>query len=303
MSYHTQHTVKPTFPPPSLIILIRVDSMQQTSDAPFSTMSLIPGEILSMILCHTMRSDIPVHFERFLERGRKFRRIGNSKAARKPKGGLSTYAERWLLNHLGLGQNEHFRDWLLINSTCRRFRAWGRKAFFSEKIFFSTALFWLVPWAKKLCAENAATARECLHHVIVEYRRARSMGSNVTIPENTLPFLRSMGLLVYCSKADILPKLNSAQLLRSPLPEEHSNLQQDLEVRVDRRQMDIIYGREFGDKLERVIGRDFSALRVLLRHHRKMKLAPPGFYERSKKVAPRNHRGMTTILYHECHYS
>lgn len=127
--------------------------MQQTSDTLFSTMSLIPNEILSMILHHTMRSDTPAHLEDFVQLGRRLQdmrsehdlenltKVSCTVKSLSSELSASACVERWFLNRMDSRQGEHFRDWLFINSTCRNFRAWGKRAFFTEKVFVISPSF------------------------------------------------------------------------------------------------------------------------------------------------------------------
>lgn len=69
-------------------------------------------------------------------------------------------SQSWFLEQLDPGQIGHFRDWLLINSTCRRFRAWGKSAFFSEKIFL------VRPRSMERLCRNIPSARRLIRHVI-----------------------------------------------------------------------------------------------------------------------------------------
>lgn len=199
-----------------------------------------------------MRSDIPVHLQGFRELGRKGKALDSEDAdklkacsSRKSKA-RSSQKSGWLLRHLDMGssQSEHFQDWLLINSTCRSFRAWGMKAFFSEKIFFGTDSFWLITWANGLSAESVAVAREGIRHVIVQHRRDYFLAIIATITKKILPCLRRMSLLLCCPNFATPLALHSFQCLRRPLPKSFSKFLRNIGVPVDRLQMDIVFGKD-----------------------------------------------------------
>lgn len=237
---------------------------------------------------------MPIHFDLFLQLGRQLRDLRNSKDDKNPicegdgvasESSSSACSERWFLDRLDLGQREHFRDWLLVNSTCRRFRAWGKKAFFSEKIFIARPRFLkriCEQMAKNMSAQNVAVARGCIHHVIAplgnaclgnarlgnsRLGNARAVCSIATLPVyDALPYLRSLSLLCSCSEADILPRLNSAPLKRYPLSEKLSRLLRNCGLPVDQLQVDILSnedGREDQAEMSHPIRKGYHSLELL----------------------------------------
>lgn len=253
--------------------------MQQSSDTPSLTMFLIPGEILSKILVYTMRSDMPVDLDHFLRLGRRFQtRSGNdgeesetdSDSYEEPD--ASVCSERWFLDHLDSGQKEHFRDWLLINSTCRSFRAWGKKAFFSEKVFaVSLPMLKILrgETRKIISAENIAAAQACVRHVIAPLRNTSVTSQIMILPRyHALQRLRSMSIAFQPlnAKFDILSRFSYPKLKRKQLPEELSSLLRDLGLRVDQLEMELVYEideRDHQIQMERLADEVYPVLRVL----------------------------------------
>ncbi|MCJ1465318.1 hypothetical protein MMC07_003935 [Pseudocyphellaria aurata] len=243
------------------------NKMQQTSDTSPSAMSLIPGELLFIILCHAMRSDMPVHLEHFLQIRRRLPGIlneheeenvfGSSGPARTEESiSESSAAARSeiFLDQLQVGQREHFRDWLLINSTCRNFRTWGKKAFFSEKIFVIRP-----PFLKNLCeesakgigAENLAAARAYIRHVIAPLNVCLA-SRFINVPRyHTFQNLRSLSLQTGCPDKDIFLGANSPTMKRYPLPKTLSALLRAIGLQTDQLQMEVQYHND--DKEHQVL--------------------------------------------------
>lgn len=229
--------------------------MQQTSDARSSTMSLIPSELLSMILLHTMRSRTPVHLERFLQLGRQFQNIRQGNDPQNPGTDSSVVensfpesnafacSERWFLSQLHDEQIEHFQDWLLINSTCRRFRALGKRAFFSEKTFIIRPVFlnyFCRETTKGNSAENIAIARVSIRHVIAAFSFHSLESQFIGLPRyHTLQRLRSLSIQISGHGVGIPSRLALPIFQRYSLPKKLSSLLQELGLRVDQLEMDV----------------------------------------------------------------
>lgn len=123
-----------------------------------------------MTLRYRMRSST-LHLEHFLEVGRQFQIIRSEKKTsgtdyefenRYSEPSASASSDCRFLDQLDSGQTEHF-DWLLINATRRRFKAWGKKAFLLEKIFVIGTRFWKNvrgDATQSIGTENLATARQ-----------------------------------------------------------------------------------------------------------------------------------------------
>lgn len=288
----TGHFVCPLSP----TIIFRIVTMQQTSDTPSSDISRIPDEILWMILLHTMRSDVPVHLEHLLRLGRRFHNIRHGNDTQNPgthpckvdntfsESGVSACSNSWFLGQLDPGQVEHFRDWLLINSTCRRFRAWGKKAFFSEKTFILRPPFLKTlceETAKTISAEDVKTARSCIRHVIVPLPHPGT-SEYITLPRyHVLQRLRSMCIYTSCNDDEIFFRSKVPPRKRYPFPEELSTLLQDLGLQVNRLQMEMNHRNDFQEpldplnderyrfELETLDNRVYPLLRILLALKRK----------------------------------
>lgn len=256
--------------------------MQQASDTPSSALLRVPNEILWMILCLTMRSDTPVHWEHFLKLGRQYRRQCQNTRTRKNTNrsgkdacevrkelGTSTGSEGWFLDHLHLGQKEHFRDWRLINSTCRSFRAWGKSAFFSEKIFVVGPRFLNILTGetenKSISTENIVTARACIRDVIARFACGTHASQFMALPRyHVLQRMRSLSIHLQCNRLEVLSSRNLPALGRYPVPEELLTLLRDLGLRVDQLQLSVQHknAREHRFQMEVLADQAFQILRT-----------------------------------------
>lgn len=210
-------------------------------------MAHIAPETLSMILSHVMRSNVPIYLGHFLQLGRQLRNIRGEKVIDRlhlaRRGGTSSKAgcsNQWFFVNLHLGQLEHFEDWLLINSTCRAFRAYGKELFFSEKVFVIRP-----PLMKTLCGatprispENLSIARACIRHIIAP-SPGDAASQLITLPRyHTLQNLRSLSIQLCCDPSEILSKSKLPTVKQKPLPEEFSTLLRNIGLRVDQLQVD-----------------------------------------------------------------
>lgn len=230
-----------------------------------------------------MRSDEPVNLEHFLQLGRRFQTIRNGIDTEKPnkdsselinsfsEPSASACSERWFFEHLEPQQIDHFRDWLLINSTCRDFRTWGKPAFFSGKIFVIRPPILknlLGKGSKSISAENKATALRHIRHVIAPLPYHFATSQIVTLPRyNALENLRSLTIRMICADREIILKVDSPALKRCPLPENLSSLLRDLGLPVDHLQTDLQYyidERKHHDLMTCLAGKSYHFLRVML---------------------------------------
>ena len=101
-------------------------------DALPSTFSLLTSELVIEVLAHTMVSKVPFDLQKFIELGARWHQ---EQATRATSPYSSDESRSWFLDRLHVSQREHYLDWLAINGTSRWFRACGRLAFFSQKIF------------------------------------------------------------------------------------------------------------------------------------------------------------------------
>lgn len=208
-----------------------------------------------MIIVHTMRSDTPVDLGYFPRLGRRSQRVINVNDTNIPAKN-SREIERILLSsqftppashridELGKTQIEHYRDWIFINSTCCDFRALGKKAFFSEKVFVIGPQL-----LKDLCGETArsigaedkATARAYIRHAIAPLPHPGSASQFLTLARyNALQRLRSLTIHIRAPHdRNHFIRLNPRTVKTGPLPEEFSNLLRDIGLRVDQLQMDL----------------------------------------------------------------
>ena len=168
--------------------------MSQPFSDPRPTLMTLPAEIQLKILGYVMASEAPVDLQEFVELGGELQNIretsreawswesdGEAEPVVLEERILSTKASQssaaWALSgpcnsfftELHPSQKEHYLDWLLINSTCRRFRELGKVVFFSEKCFIIKPCFLKVlsqAAARNLSTADADTALAQIRHVI-----------------------------------------------------------------------------------------------------------------------------------------
>lgn len=98
-----------------------------------ATLASLPGEILTEIVALTVASENLVDLERFVRMGQELEKKRLRRAGQRPLA-VST-SRRWWFDHLPPSQLEHLKDWLFVNSTCRRWRAFGKQLFYAHKLF------------------------------------------------------------------------------------------------------------------------------------------------------------------------
>lgn len=241
--------------------------MQQASEKSCTGMALIPPEILSMILSHAMRSDMPVYLNHFLRLGRQHRDIRDGKVTDKWASSTAC-SEKWFFYNLDFGQLEHFRDWLLINSTCRGFRACGKELWFSEKVFVirPRLMKTLRGATPRISTENLSIARACIRHVIVP-SPGDAASQLIALPwYNNLQNLRSLSIQLCRDPSKILSISTLSTLKQKPLPEEFLTLLRNAGLRVGQLQMDLLYVADEGEyhfQMEGLANHVYPYLRTL----------------------------------------
>ena len=93
--------------------------------SPSTELMCLPNENLSTILAYAMVTTEPVDLPSCIHKGRNH--------WEKPPRDAGLY-EKWL-DQLDDSQKRHQVDWIMVNSTSRRFRNVGKEAFFTNKIF------------------------------------------------------------------------------------------------------------------------------------------------------------------------
>lgn len=250
--------------------------MQEISNTQSPTLSLIPGEILSMILHFAMRCNTPVHLEHLLKYAQQRQNIRRAKKIREIawETGQIIISEpgafaNWFVD-LVPGELEHYQDWLLVNSTCRRFRVWGKKPFFMEKVFVVKPEFWenLGETTKWITAEDVAIARASIRHVIAPAEHQNSPSQFLILPKYcALQNLRTLTIQIGCSSSEIdyFSSLDLSELKQYPLPEKFASLLQDLGLPVDRLEMGLnLNGNEnhHQNEINRLVNRVYPVLEM-----------------------------------------
>lgn len=189
---------------------------------------------------------MPVHLEHFLEVGRQFRKICHANDTKNPGPSASTSSELWFLDQLEPGQMEHFQDWLLINSTCRRFRAWGKEAFFGEKVFVVRPEF--------LKTLTGKTLEPCASETLV-------------LPQfHALQRLRSMSIQISGLNQQILGNWHPTILKRYSLRKEFTRLLRGSGLRVDQLQMSVLSNHnetKYRHRMEDLADQAYPCLRIV----------------------------------------
>lgn len=245
-------------------------NMSQLFSDPQPTLMTLPAEIQLKILGYVMASEAPVDLQEFVELGRELQNLREtsweSDGEAEPvvleerilsiKAGQSSVASALcgpcnnFLTELHPSQKEHYLDWLLINSTCRRFRELGKVAFFSEKCFIIKPSFLTVlsqALARNLSAADADTALTQIRHVIAP----------LTFDSSTARDFRILGRYhaLRCIKILSIKHRKYAAIIRStgrpavedlaavdriPSPQELLDLLRYFGLQVDRLRVDLI---------------------------------------------------------------
>ena len=213
--------------------------MDQTSGTPSSAILRLPEEILSKVLAYTMSSKTPAHLEHILRMGRRFLsfRSGIDTIPSEREGLTDT--ELWFL--FDPPQLEHCRDWQLINCTCRRFRRCGGKAFFEEKVFMIRPQFLKTLHGETAKGFSAENMRRYIHQVVVPLPISHLKSELITLPRfHALERLDHLSVQPHFHNFDLFSGLRSPPLIHKPLPEELLTLLQDMGVRVDQLEMQLL---------------------------------------------------------------
>ncbi|MCJ1263455.1 hypothetical protein MMC22_003325 [Lobaria immixta] len=199
---------------------------------------------------------MPIYLDYFLRFGRLLRNSRGGRVIDKlrqaRRGGASSTArgsKPLVFVILNPRQQEHFEDWLLINSTCRAFRAWGKELFFSEKVFVirPSLMKTLCGATPRIIPENLSIARACIRHVIAP-SRGDAASQFIILPRyHTLQNLRSLSIQLCRRPSEILSISNLSTVKRKPLPEEFSTLLGNIGLRVDQLQVDLLYVADEGE--------------------------------------------------------
>lgn len=232
----------------------------------------LPVEIQLQIFGYVMASDAPVDLQEFVELGRE---LQSSREARSESDaeaesivvevpGLTTKTRqssaKWAIwyphyeffTELHPAQREHYLDWLLINSTCRRLRDLGKVAFFSEKCFILRPRFlnlFSQGIAKNVSGADRTTALEQIRHVIAPLAFDRSARDFRNLPRYHV--LQRMKLLTIQHRTYEsfirwvgMPVVEDlAAVDRIQAPQELLDFLRDLGLKVDRIRVDLIQDR------------------------------------------------------------
>lgn len=118
-----------------------------------------------------------------------------------------------------------------------------------------------------MSAENMATARACIRHVIAPLARVGIAGQFITLSRyHALQGLRSLSLLIHCHHKEIHFRLNAQTFGRYPLLEEFTVLLGGIGLRMDRLQIDWQYDNndsEHQDQMAVLTERAYPCLRIM----------------------------------------
>lgn len=247
-------------------------SLSQSSGSPISS---VPNEVLSKILKYALTSDLPpVHLQHFFDLSRKRPSLcnpeeeGNSDheeaEEEEEEDDLADYAhnfttsddeddyyallpsKEWWFSELNPSQKLHFQDWLLINSTSRRFRGLGKAAFFLSKTFVITPSLHdslISHKIKNLTPNDVILAIGSIQYVVATLRAVSAGSSFMELPryQKALPRLCNLGIQPRIPSDQILWSLNSTTSKRHVPPKELMALLGKIGVAVDKIHVELIY--------------------------------------------------------------
>lgn len=225
--------------------------MEKTSGPSASAMTLVPTEVWSRILRETMKSTMPVDLSKFLEVGEKFKGVRKWLEGKgSDNSEIAAWSKQYFLDRLDPGQMEHYQDWIAMNSTCRKFRESGKKAFFSEKtILMDLFLLYDLDAADldRTGVEDSikATALANIHHIIVPIIDAYPPALKEIPLYQALTRLSSLTIEPCHSETNALKGVVD----RSPLPEHVAVVLQDRGLKLDKLHVDVQFEVE-GDRCD-----------------------------------------------------
>ena len=231
----------------------------------------LPNEILYMILTRVMTSTEPVNFPELVElnHGTQRRRSNSDlekevKEAKKRHAAIRErittdphyhkYGRRdgpptssadtclpGLADHSRGSHSQflHFRDWCLVNRTCRALRAIGRRLFFVKKTFLITPSFLNAletGRVRNMTASDIALARECIHEIFIPLRSTGAAAPYIKLPRyNYFTNLRKLSI-------QPLPAFEYyfSNKRTIALPQELSDLLRGIGVPVDKWNMELV---------------------------------------------------------------
>lgn len=155
-------------------------------------------------------------------------------------------------------QEEHYLDWLAVNSTCRNFREWGKKAFFSTKVFAITPRLLDILVQKtprNISAADRVTAMARIRYVVAPLLSGTLFTHVLNLPRyHQLLAIRSLTIQIrliqsrdYCTS-----NLSLAESSRDQLPGQFLRLLRDVGLRVDELDLTIEYhGNDLDRRLQK----------------------------------------------------
>ena len=184
-----------------------------------ATLASLPGEILTEIVTLTLASENLVNLERFVKMGRE---LGKKRLKRNGQRPLALWtSRRWWLENLPLSQHEHLKDWYFVNSTCRRWRAFGKQLFYAHKRFIIAPHFleelesngWpsgnlnfakaeirdvqaLLPYGEALRGLSRYYVFPSLQRLNIKFLTSLKKFMAIQLPEYLLDYLKAVGLRV-----------------------------------------------------------------------------------------------------------
>lgn len=250
---------------------------------PETTILSLPNELISIILDFVLASDVPVHLEHFMSLGQQYKAYkatehdaGNSVSTRiktakdRWEGATQTPCSTaldsswhslsnfhhldWFLQQMDPSQTQHFLDWVIVNSTCRRLRTIGKESFFSTKTFvFTNRLFaaFCEGNAKNLSCADQTSALEYITKVIVHMKPVSVASQFLCLPKyQRFGRLRQMSIQPGVRGDESIKSLNAAASKWNPLPKELFDLLRGIGLRVEKLDLGLLYSE--GDRVRQV---------------------------------------------------
>lgn len=162
-----------------------------------------------------------------------------------------------LMNAAFPSQKPHLQDWIIINSTCQRIRAVGKRGFFSQKVlFFDLTSFWnfCAGKAAGISSESQALAVSCARTAIVHLVPKAVDFMRLPRIQRQLPMVQRLGIY---SCSDGGPLYKEDQLANSldwtPLPERLEKCLRNIGFDMDSMEVGFLY-RDVEDNRRRQVG-------------------------------------------------
>lgn len=219
----------------------------------------LPTEIVASILEYAMAYDEPLHLQHFIDLGRMPHPPDPAWDDLDVDYHFRTHlsSKDWWFEHLEPSQKIHFIHWLLVNSTCQRFRVFGKPAFFSQKNFVITPN--LLRGLEGQQVRNMAVADQSMalfriSQVVTPFGRVSAGASFIGLKryQRLLPRLSNIDIYTYDPRYAIMQTLKEAST-HAP-PQKLRNLLREVGLDPKRIHVSLLYPDDEDSRQEQVAG-------------------------------------------------